>query len=108
MGLNIGVCVKKQAEGYMDHGRNPQMGLPELEEDFFRFLNERFPEGGFGPGGVSLSRRHDGEEWFDFDVRPARYGSDCDVDALYLAIVEYVFGQFSHSEGIVMETYHSP
>ena len=106
MGLNIGVEVRKQAEGYMCEGSNPRGSIEEIEKDFFAFLSNRFPEGGFGGGWVSLKPRGK-EEWYDFDVRLFGYGKKVDVSAMYLAITEYIFSHFSHVDGIEMRTYWS-
>lgn len=107
MGLNIGIYVKKQSEGYMQDGRNPKGTEKEIEERFFKFLNDKFPEGGFGHGWVNAH----GKE-YDFDIRIFSYGNEIrehgyNQNDFYLAIVEFIFNEFSHIEGIEMRTYWS-
>lgn len=113
MGLNIGAHVKAQSEGFMCEGRNPKGTPEEVEERFFAFLNEKFPEGGFGGGWVSFGKRFDAEkDWWDFDVRMFSYGADfCrhyeSITVMYLAIFEFVLGEFSYTDWIESETYYS-
>lgn len=107
MGLNIGIEVRKQDEGYMQYGSNPKLEGDELEADFFAFLHTKFPDGGFGGGWVHLTKRHKDEWWYDFDVRLFNYGEKVDSAAMYLAITEYIYKHFSHVDGIEMRTYWS-
>ena len=107
MGLNIGIEVKKQTEGYGYEGYNPKGTIKEIETRFFEFLNNKFPKGGFGEGWVNLD-----EDGYDFDVRMFRYGSEFEesghkMDDMWLAITEFVYDNFSHVSGIEMTTYWS-
>lgn len=109
MGLNIGVEVKKQSEGWGEQGKNPQGTIQEIENRFFKFLRNKFPKGGFGGGWVSYSET---DKEYDFDVKMISYGTKFvengyHQDRMYLAIVEFIFGEFSHLEGIELKTYWS-
>lgn len=108
MGLNIGITVKKQSEGYMQEGSNPKGTIKEIEDRFFEFLNKKFPLGGFGGGWVSFNDKN-GE--YDFDVRMSSYSREFsehypDAD-MYLAITEFIYREFSHHEGVNLKTYWS-
>lgn len=110
MGLNIGIHVKKQSEGYGNEGCNPKGSQEEIEDRFFEFLNNRFPKGGFGGGWVHTPMEEKGV--YDFDVRVFRYGSELEANGykvkdMYLAITEFIYENFSHLEGIKLETYWS-
>lgn len=106
MGLNIGIEVKRQRDGYGDYGRNPELGSKDLEQEFFAHLRERFPKGGFGGGWVNV-----GKEVYDFDVRMFRWGSEFEssgyaITDMYSAIFEFVLKHFSYHE-IEARTYWS-
>jgi len=107
MGLNIGIIVKKQTEGYGCDGYNPKGTISEIEKTFFDFLNKKFPKGGFGDGWVMMN-----EKEFDFDVRIFNYGNEIknngyELDDFYLAMTEFIYKNFSHLEGIQLRTYWS-
>lgn len=107
MGLNIGIRVEKQEEGYMIDGRNPKGSIKNIEKRFFDFLHKKFPLGGFGGGWVNLYK-----DGYDFDVRMFSYASlfqdnGYTQDEMYLAIAEFIFKEFSHIAGIKMQTYWS-
>lgn len=108
MGLNIGIEVKKQNDSYGNDGRNPKVEIAKLEDEFFEFLHNKFPLGGFGKGWVSFNER---ENEYDFDVRMFSYSSEFnknypDTD-MFLAITEFIYKEFSHLEGIKLRTYWS-
>jgi hypothetical protein len=98
MGLNIGVNVKRQEEGYMSSGCNPKGTIAEIEAEFDAFLREKFPDEAFNP---SVSLR---DQEYTFDV----YMGYRDSRLLHLAILEYVFDHFSDNYGIDMHVYHVP
>lgn len=106
MGLNIGIEVKKQTEGYGNDGFNPKGTIEEIEKRFFDYLYDKYPLGGFSHGWVS---ERGGK--YDFDLRMSKYGTifkenypEADI---YLAITEFIYQEFSHIEGIDMRTYWS-
>ena len=111
MGLNIGIHVKKQDQGYMLDGFNPKGTIEEIEERFFSALNKKFPKGGFTHGWVLLkSNRYNNDLEYDFDLRIINHGSVLaenghTFDNLYLAITEFIYNEFSHIEGIKLSTY---
>lgn len=106
MGLNIGIRVLAQDEGFMSHGSNPKGTMEEVDSRFFDFLNAKFPQGGFGRGGVSKSKRYDGKEWWDFDVRMASYSSEFgDKNEMYVAIFEFIVGEFGVVDGLDTQAY---
>lgn len=112
MGLNIGIEVSRQSEVYMCEGSNPRGTIEEIEQSFFRFLNHKFPLGGFGGGWVSLRKDYKGIEKYDFDIRMFKYGSEFQengykMEQMWMAMTEYIYGEFSHMEGIEMRTYWS-
>ncbi len=117
MGLNIGIYVKAQPTGYGETGQNPQGTPQDVENQFFNFLGKRFPKGGFGGGWVSYSKGgsawpFDGEPYWQFSVRMFQYGSlfeenGYEMENMWLAITEFVYQNFSHHNGIVLETYWS-
>ena len=98
MGLNIGVDVKRQEEGYMSSGCNPKGTIAEIEAEFDAFLREKFPEEAFNP---SVQLR---DQEYTFDV----YMDYRDSSHLYLAICEFVLDHFSVDYGIDMHVYHAP
>lgn len=107
MGLNIGIEVLAQTEGYGEYGHNPKGSPEEIERRFFEFLNNKFPLGGFCGGWVHF----DGKE-YDFDVRMSHYSGDFishgyRENDMYLAITEFIYQEFSHMEGIKLRTYWS-
>lgn len=107
MGLNIGIEVKVQADGYGNYGNNPLGTIEEIEQSFFRFLKHKFPLGGYGSGWVHLRN-----DWYDFDVRMFDYGSEFEkrgytMNQMWMAITEYIYSEFSHEHGIEMRTYWS-
>jgi hypothetical protein len=108
MGLNIGIKVKKQQDGWGSEGRNPKGSIDDIEKYFSDFLYKKFPLGGFG--NISVSYDKESEEYC-FDVRMFKYSSEFDEnypDAnIYLAITEYIYHEFSHIEGIKLKTYWS-
>lgn len=109
MGLNIGIRVKKQIEGYMCEGYNPKGTIDEIEERFFNFLYNKFPKGGFGKGWVSFNEM---KNEYDFDVSILKYGDLLNKNGynqkdIYLAITDFIYQNFSHIEGINMTTYWS-
>lgn len=115
MGLNIGIRVKKQDDGWGNFGHNPLNGIgsiEEVEKSFMRFLELKFPKGGFCGGWVSLSKWSEDKEWYDFDVRMHKYGGEFknngyEMEQMWLAITEFIYSSFSHEHGIEMETYWS-
>lgn len=116
MGLNIGIHVKRQREGYGEDGMNPKGTPDEIEADFFDFLDKKFPKGGYGGGWVDLKQGEsylfNGKPYYDFDVRMNGYGSNFQnngytMEQMWLAIAEYIFDHFSHMEGIEMQSYWS-
>ena len=102
MGLNIGVSVKKQEEGYMSYGSNPKGTREEVEDKFNTFLREKFPNDAFNPT-VSLS-----QEEYTLDVRLDYQWNNYDSTPMYLAILEFVLAHFSVDYGIDLHVYHSP
>lgn len=64
MGLNIGIQVLQQSEGWGNFGSNPIGSIEEVEQSFFRFLNHKFPKGGFGHGWVHLSKNYNGKPYY--------------------------------------------
>jgi len=105
MGLNIGIYVKKQDQGNMCNGCNPKGTIEEIEERFFSTLNKKFPKGGFSHGWVVLSNNE-----YDFDLRIINHGdvlmkNGYTFIAVYLAITEFIYKEFSHVEGIKLSTY---
>ena len=106
MGLNIGIEVKHQREGYGEYGHNPKLDLKDLEQEFFAHLRKRFPKGGYGGGWVSVD-----EDVYDFDVRMFQYGQVFEengyaFDDMYSAIFDFVLKHFSDHE-IEARTYWS-
>lgn len=105
MGLNIGIEVKKQVEGYGYTGYNPKGTRAEIEERFFAFLDKKFPDDdGFGRGWVMFKEK---EQKYDFDVRLAYDWNHYDCTPMFLAIAEFIYNEFSY-DGLEMRTYHSP
>lgn len=114
MGLNIAIYVKKQREGYGEEGRNPKGDNKQIEADFFDYLHKRFPDGGFGGGWANESKGgsawpFDGAPYYEFNVRMFRYGDEFEktghtMTEMWLAITEYIYENFSHMEGIQMQT----
>jgi len=109
MGLNIGIKVKEQDDTYGGEGSNPEGTIEEVEKRFYDFLNERFPKGGFGGGWVHYNTS---THVYDFDVRMFRYSLEFEdkgyeLKDMWLAITEFIYGEFSHLEGIEMRTYWS-
>lgn len=100
MGLNIGVYVKRQLEGYMSAGTNPKGTVEEINADFDTFLRGKFPDEVFTPS-VTLNEQ---DEQYNFDV----YMDYRDTDLLYMAILDYVLSHFSADYGIDIHVYHSP
>jgi hypothetical protein len=103
MGLNIGVQVKRQEEGFMSNGSNPKGTREEVEEQFDTFLREKFPEDAYNP---SVCLRTDGV--YDFDVRLDYKWNNYDSTPMYMAILEFVLKHFSAGYGIDIHVYHSP
>ena len=107
MGLNIGIMVKKQREGYGCTGRNPNGTLQETILYLLEHLSGRFPLAldTFGCG-VELGK----DNRYDFDIRFAHYGASFlkqgyTFDAMYLALTEFVLDSFSANDGIEMSLY---
>lgn len=103
MGLNIGIEVQVYKEDPQPKDEDVKM----VEARFFAFLQERFPEGGFGGGWVSKKPVHGNEfgrlEW-DFDVRMFSYGSDFrkadrDINDMYRAIFDFILQEFPMYDG---------
>lgn len=104
MGLNIGVKVKRQEEGFMSYGSNPKGTREEVQEGFDEFLRGKFSVDVFTPT-VSLNER-DGV--YDFDVRLDYAWNNYDSTPMYLAIMEYVLTHFSTNYGIDIQVYNAP
>lgn len=107
MSLCIGIHVRKQSEGWGEYGHNPHGNTEELQQSFARFMEHKFPNGGYGYTDVSL-----GKEDYNFCVGMPSYGSKLkeagyEMGQIWLAIVEYAFDEFSHLEGVKLETYWS-
>ena len=112
MGLNIGMEVQQQEiDGglYGEPHILPKESLEELNEKFFDFLEQRFPNHGemFG---------HSVEVWvagtYTFDCRMDHYGHEFGkagykMEQLYQAIFEFVLTIFSYDD-LQVRTYHSP
>lgn len=109
MGLNIGITVKKQEEGYYSEGSNPKGTHREIEERFRSHMLASVPA---LDGTTSLSIT-EAKDAYDFDVRPSHYGdafgkAGGEWDEVYLAIFRFILDEFSGAYGIDMRTYHSP
>jgi|SRR5882672_12972376 len=102
MGLNIGVEVKQQKEGYMSSGHNPNGTIDEIATQFDTFLREKFPGAAFNPG---VRFRVDK---YEFDVYMDYAWNNYDSTPMYLAILEFVLSHFSVDYGVDLHVYHSP
>jgi hypothetical protein len=103
MGLNIGVNVKRQEEGFMSYGSNPKGTPQEIEREFDTFLRGKYPEARMTPS-VCLNA----DDTYDFDVRLDYAWNNYDSTPMYMAILEYVLKHFSAGYGIDMHIYRSP
>lgn len=103
MGLNIGVRVKRQPEGYMQYGRNPKGTLEEIGARLQAHLEEKMGGNGFG---ANAELRND---WYTFDIRVSAYGQNLPHEKtsydLMRELVIWVWEQFSDEEGVEMKTY---
>ncbi len=110
MGLNVGIKVKQQSEGFMQLGCNPKGTLEEITDDVIRYVEDKVPnvsihdEGDFAYS-VNDVRLYEG--WYDFDIRVRSYGGNM-VDRstkLIQALCCYAVEHFSSDEGIEIRTY---
>lgn len=103
MGLNVGVRVKQQPEGYMQVGNNPKGTLEEIAQRLQDHLEAEMGGGGFN---VHVDLR---DGWYIFDARVFGYGRDMPEGKssydLTGAVVLWAWGQFSDEEGVEMRTY---
>lgn len=112
MGLNIGVRVRQQEEGYMRTGRNPKGTLEEISDEVRAFVEARVPNvSNLSPSEVAYTV-HDVElrdGWYVFDIRPRNYGSHLDqgwdIQPLYHALLVWISDHFDHEDGVEMHTY---
>lgn len=104
MGLTIGICVKRQREGYGEIGKNPGGTRSEVEADIETFVREKCP-GQACSLSVSVSVS---ERGYDFDVRLSRYDETGISTVLYLALLEYILSRFSTNHGIDAHIYSFP
>ncbi len=87
----------------MCNGYNPRGTIKEIEERFENFLQEKLPEKSFAPG-VYFNER---DKEYSFDAQISYDWSGDEQDRLYLAMVEFIFNNFSQVEGIDMKTFWS-
>lgn len=109
MGLNIGIRVKRQEEGYMSYGYNPKGTREELEAELWEELAAKFPKATeqFSPS-ITIT-----DKMYDFDVRFVHYASGFieagyGEDDMYLALLAFALPRFGADYGIDIHVYHSP
>jgi hypothetical protein len=116
MGLNIGVKVKQQREGYMEEGSNPKGTLEEISERVRAFVESKVPNVSTDPDypDIGAYTVHDVElrdGWYVFDCRPGRYGGRMpegfDTHDITHALVDWVLDNFGSSD-LEMQVYFAP
>lgn len=113
MGLNIGVRVKQQEEGFMRLGCNPKGTLEEISADVREYVESRVPNVSTNDSEKVAYTVHDVElrdGWYVFDVRVRNYGGHLpngDIEPIFHALLTWASTQFSHEDGIEIRTYWS-
>ena len=108
MGLDLGIEVRVQDDGFMGMGRNPAGTLSEIEERVNLAVREAVP----GPVYVDVSINqppygHGVRGEYEFHMRPPNSVSVEQLDQAQHAILEWIWAEFGHSE-LELRTYWSP
>ncbi len=108
MGLNVGIEVKQQEEGFMRLGSNPRGTLAEIGESARSFVKARVPA--VDAEGCAAYEVYDPvlrDGWYRFDARCFGYGAhlpDDGVAQIIAALAAWACYHFSHEEGVEIRT----